>query len=303
MFALFGTAAIVGLPHWTTLLDRRTASYDGRTRFSLATTQSREALDRLVARVRRAEAKFYFTETTTKVWRRSTASENVAEVERRRRDQGYTVGPMVELTKEELLAAAPGTVDTSGLSFLGLRGDPSRHLSRAELADALRALPPAPLDRGRVDLLVARGPQGERHLPTEVVLTASDGMPGDRWSTEKRQGPAYQLATARTDFARVVANGQPLELHGDNLYLSLDLSKANLPVGSRVRLGRALTEVTPQAHNGCKKWVQRFGLDAMQLNMTPEFQALHLRGIYLRVIEAGSLKVGDAAVVVSRGPA
>jgi hypothetical protein len=67
MFALFGTAAIVGLPHWTTLLDRRTASYDGRTRFSLATTQSREALDRLVARVRRAEAKFYFTETTTKI--------------------------------------------------------------------------------------------------------------------------------------------------------------------------------------------------------------------------------------------
>lgn len=210
---------------------------------------------------------------------------------------------MVELTKEELLAAAPGTVDTNGLSFLGLRGDPSRHLARAELIQALRALPPAPRDHGRVDLLVARGPQGERLLPSQVLLTARQGMPGDRWAQQERYGTAYQLATARTDFARVVANGQPLELHGDNLYLSLDLSRANLPVGSRVRLGGALTEVTPQAHNGCKKWVQRFGLDAMQLNMTPEFQALHLRGIYLRVIEEGLLTVGDAAVVVSRAPA
>ena len=51
----------------------------------------------------------------------------------------------------------------------------------------------------------------------------------------------------RTDFARVVANGQPLELHGDNLYLSLDLSASNLPIGSRVRVGEALLEVTPKA--------------------------------------------------------
>jgi hypothetical protein len=208
---------------------------------------------------------------------------------------------MAELTKQELLEAAPGTVNTNGLSFVGLRGDPSRHLSRAQLVDALRALPPAPLDNGRVDLLVARGPQGERLLPSEVALTVSDGMPGDRWATDERYGPTYQLATARTDFARVVANGQPLELHGDNLYLSLDLSNINLPVGSRVRLGGAVVEVTPQAHNGCKKWVQRFGLDAMQLNMTAEFQARHLRGIYLRVIEEGNVAVGDAAVVVSRG--
>lgn len=55
------------------------------------------------------------------------------------------------------------------------------------------------------------------------------------------------------------------------------------------------------AHNGCKKWVQRVGLDAMQLNLAPEFAAQHLRGIYLRVIEEGVVSVGDEVRVIRRG--
>jgi MOSC domain-containing protein YiiM len=61
-----------------------------------------------------------------------------------------------------------------------------------------------------------------------------------------------------------------------------------------------LAVVTPQAHNGCKKWVQRFGLDAMQLNLAPNYRHLRLRGIYLRVVEEGTVRVGDPVVVVSR---
>jgi hypothetical protein len=208
---------------------------------------------------------------------------------------------MTEPTKEELLVAPAGTVDTDALTFSGRRGDRARHLSRAALEDGLAALPTAPRDRGTVDLLVARGASGERLLPPEAVLTRAGGMPGDRWASEERYGPDYQLATCRTDFARLVANGQPLELHGDNLYLSLDISDDNLPRGSRLMLGEALVEVTPQLHNGCKKWVQRFGLDAMQLNLAPGLKHLHLRGIYLRVVEDGRVKRGDTVLVVSRG--
>ena len=207
---------------------------------------------------------------------------------------------MSEPTKDELLAATPGSVNTDALAFSGPRGDKSRHLSRSELELALAELPPAPRDEGRVSLLVARGPNGERTLHGEALLTQKCGMPGDRWFGQDRYGPEYQLATMRTDFARLIANGQALELHGDNLFLELDLSHENLPHGSLLRLGEALLRVTPQAHNGCKKWVQRFGLAPMQLNLAPAYRALRLRGIYLQVVEDGRVRPGDRALVVER---
>jgi len=208
---------------------------------------------------------------------------------------------MAEPTKNQLLVAEPGSIDTDALAFGGLRGDTRHHLDRTALEAAILALPKAPLDEGTLELMVARGRKGERSLPAEAVLTRDGGMPGDRWVKDGRYGPEYQLATIRADFAKVVANGQRLDLHGDNLYLNLDLSADNLPTGSRLRLGEALLEVTPQAHNGCKKWVQRFGLAPMQMNLAPAHRAMHLRGIYLRVIEDGRVRVGERAVVVSRG--
>lgn len=208
---------------------------------------------------------------------------------------------MPEPTKEELLRAEAGSIDTDTLSFQGMRGDRSRHLSRQELEAALARLPPAPRDEGALELLVARGSKGERRLPEEAVLTRASGLPGDRWLSQRhRYGLQYQLATTRSDFARVVANGQPLELHGDNLYIHLDLSEENLPPGSLVRIGEALLRVTPQAHNGCKKWVQRFGLAAMQLNLAPAYRAAHLRGIYFQVAEDGRVRRGDRVTVLER---
>lgn len=207
---------------------------------------------------------------------------------------------MTQVRTEELAKARAGSIDTDSLVFSGLRGDSRRHLTRAALIEALAALAPAPKDRGTLELLVARGPAGERHLPREVVLTKQGGMPGDRWGSQAKYGMDFQLATTRSDTARLIANGQPLELHGDNLYVYLDLSTQNLPPGSLVRLGEALLRVTPQAHNGCKKWVQRFGLDAMQLNLAPDFRDLHLRGIYFSVVETGRVRTGDPVVVEAR---
>lgn len=179
-------------------------------------------------------------------------------------------------------------------------GDPACFRSFEELQRLLEAIPETPKDRGIVTLLMSRREAGRRELPKSARLDVAGGMPGDAWSRNPKRKPDAQIATMQADVAELIANGQPLELAGDNLYLALDLSKENLPTGSRVRIGSALLEVTPMPHDGCKKFRARFGEGAHRFVCAPELRHRNLRGIYFRVIESGEVNIGDAAVVVSR---
>lgn len=109
-----------------------------------------------------------------------------------------------------------------------------------------------------------------------------------------------QLAVMQLDVAELIANGQPLALYGDNLFLDLDLSTRNLPLGSRVRAGDVVLEVTPAPHNGCRKFRARFGDEALRFVSSPSLRSRNLRGIYLRVVAAGEVACGDAVEVLSR---
>ena len=82
-------------------------------------------------------------------------------------------------------------------------------------------------------------------------------------------------------------------LAGDQLFIDLDLSLDNLPAGTRLAIGSAVLEVTPVPHTGCKKFVERFGLDAMLLVNSDEGRQMCLRGINTRVVESGAIRVGD----------
>lgn len=131
-------------------------------------------------------------------------------------------------------------------------GDPTRFLTLLELQAGLQQLLPAPKKIGRVMRMVSRGEGGLRHLPPRVQLTREGGMPGDAWARRENPKPEAQLTVMQWEVAQLLCNGQPLELAGDNLWLDLDLSAANLPIGSRLRMGNVLLEVTPKPHNGCK---------------------------------------------------
>jgi len=180
-------------------------------------------------------------------------------------------------------------------------GDPSRHRPLAELAAALRALPTAARDAGRLALIVRRRADGVRETPGRVRLTLEEGVPGDDWSRRPPRDPAAQLAVMRREVAELIAHGQPLTLFGDNLLVELDLSAANLPEGSRLRVGDALVEVTPKPHNGCKKFKGRFGEDALRFVQAPPTRDQNLRGIYWKVVEPGDVSVGAGIEVLSRG--
>jgi MOSC domain-containing protein YiiM len=84
-------------------------------------------------------------------------------------------------------------------------------------------------------------------------------------------------------------------LAGDQLYLDMDLSRENLPAGTRLALGEALIEVTAPPHTGCNKFVARFGLEAMKFVNSGVGRELNLRGINARVIRRGVIRVGDVA--------
>jgi MOSC domain-containing protein YiiM len=100
--------------------------------------------------------------------------------------------------------------------------------------------------------------------------------------------------------ADLIANGQPLTLFGDQMFLELDLSARNMPPGTRLQAGTSLLEVTPMPHNGCRKFRARFGDGALRLVSMPQLRHLNLRGVYLSVVEAGDIAVGDPVRVVSR---
>jgi MOSC domain-containing protein YiiM len=182
----------------------------------------------------------------------------------------------------------------------GPTGDAARHQPLRELEAALRALPAGPADAGRVALIVRRRPDGERETPERVRLSPEEGVPGDGWSRRPPRDPEAQLAVMRRDVAELIAAGQALTLFGDNLFVDLDVSAANLPVGSRLRVGGALVEVTPKPHNGCLKFKGRFGQDALSLVQAPPTRHQNLRGIYWKVVEAGEAGRGDPIQVVSR---
>ena len=85
-------------------------------------------------------------------------------------------------------------------------------------------------------------------------------------------------------------------LAGDQLYIDLDLSDANLPAGTELEIGSAVIKVTDQPHTGCRKFVEHFGIDAMKWVNSPIGRELNLRGINARVVRPGKISVGEIVV-------
>jgi MOSC domain len=176
-------------------------------------------------------------------------------------------------------------------------GDPARFRTLEDLERMLESLPEAPADQGRVGLVLMKGEGGRRETPERVFLAPISNVSGDVSDDEVEE---TQLAIMQRAVAELIANGQPLPLFGDNLFLDLDLSTENLPPGSRVRVGKATLEVTPAPHNGCRKFRGRFGDNALQFVSKKELRHRNLRGIYMRVLEGGEVRPGDPVEVISR---
>lgn len=183
------------------------------------------------------------------------------------------------------------------------------HRTMAELETALDHFRAAPRDAGTVALVVRRPAVGEREVLDEGRLDVKFGLLGDSWiergSSRTPDGTAHPDMQLNVMNARVVAfvAGEPERraLAGDQLYLDLDLSQDNLPPGTRLSLGTAVIEVTPQPHTGCAKFKDRFGLDALRFVSTPAARELRLRGLNARVVVPGIVRPGDKVTKSASG--
>ncbi len=175
------------------------------------------------------------------------------------------------------------------------------HLSMIELEAGLEHIRQSPKNDGVLRKIVRRPQEDDRELVEEVEITLTDGLAGDNWKARGNKhtpdGAANPEAQVTVMNARCIALVAQAEdrwpLAGDQLYIDLDLSVDNLPPGTRLAIGSAVIEVSAVPHTGCRKFSDRFGTEAMKFVNSPEGKQLHLRGINTRVVQSGTIHVGD----------
>ena len=177
------------------------------------------------------------------------------------------------------------------------------------LTERLPHIRQSPQLEGTLALIVRRPQVDAREVLAEAELNTAEGLAGDTWnkrgSSRTADGsphPDMQLNLMNVRVAEAVAGSMKRwPLAGDQLYVDLDLSQANLPPGTRLSIGSALIEITPQPHTGCGKFSARFGVDALKFVNSPEGRALGLRGVNAKVITPGRVRAGDTVRKLQKG--
>ncbi len=167
------------------------------------------------------------------------------------------------------------------------------YLNSEQIEAGLSDVLASPQDRGKLEAIVVRPEQNQREYREAVYLSPEGGVEGDRWSTSEAD-PRAQVSLMNARVLRLIAGEEErMSLAGDNLIVDLDLSETNIQPGQKLAVGEALIEVTDLAHTGCGKFSERFGPDAVRYINAAERRCFHLRGLYARVLKAGTVRVGD----------
>ncbi len=122
--------------------------------------------------------------------------------------------------------------------------------------------------------------------------TPPDGLVGDNWYS---RATSHAIAAGRHLDAQVTVmsarmvglltdDPEQQAAAGDQLYVDLDISVTNLPAGSRLEFGEPgaggpVIEISAKPHNGCAKFMTRFGEEATRFVNSEAGKELRLRGL------------------------
>ena len=175
------------------------------------------------------------------------------------------------------------------------------HKSEEQLEAGIEHILAAPKDAGILKMIVSRPQTDQRNCQSTGQLTTELGLIGDNWKargfSRAPDGSAHldmQLNIMNSRAIDLIAQSQhDWPLAGDQLYVDMDLSKDNLPPGTRLSVGAAQIEVTAEPHLGCKKFADRFGKAATLFVNSDIGKTNGFRGICAKVIKDGEIGVGD----------
>jgi hypothetical protein len=155
-------------------------------------------------------------------------------------------------------------------------------------------LPASPRDEGRVLRCVLRPAHDRRETPEALRVSPEHGVELDRWGSDSARRPGNQVSLINVHVLRSLAGSEErMALSGDNLQVELELSEANLPVGTRLSIGSALLEVSADPHRPCRKFHERFGASAVRKVVRANRRGRRGRGLLATVLRAGEIRVGD----------
>ena len=175
------------------------------------------------------------------------------------------------------------------------------HLTTEQIEQGLDFVIQSPKDNGVIELIVRRPQVEEREVLEQGELDLEVGLVGDCWKTRGSSRttdgfghPDMQLNLMNSRIIDLIAQDKERwKLAGDQFFVNFDLSEENIPPGTRLSIGTAIIERTEIPHLGCRKFIDRFGKDAMKFVNSKIGKSLNLRGVNAKVIQPGIVKTGD----------
>ena len=176
-----------------------------------------------------------------------------------------------------------------------------------ELDRLYRALPPRPTDTAQINSLNVRPGPSQREERTVIELDPVRGAIGDRWERKTwlylpngKPDPRVQVAVCNSRVLAMLQQTTGVHHHpGDTVFTDLDLGTNNLPVGTLLRMGPALLEVSDVENDACAKFAAYYGAVVLAWIRLPQNRALRLRGLFAKVVSGGVVSLSDTIAKVS----